>query len=505
MGISKAYGVDPYKMALDFVKRPEELLRRQEAKSRVDLFKDRTGEALRGELRRIFDKESEHRLRKYEAFSWMAASLSIFKRIVNEIAAPLYSPPPLRIVDAAAQDGWRAFERDSELNKVMRKVAKGAMHSNTLVVHPRHVERLGRFVVHTFTPDRLSVIPDPDDMLRPCAIMYRTTVYKDGRPLDGWVFWDDAVSFRFATDTGELVGNPIDSKSGHPGVIPMLAVHAVDRDEADGFFDRTTGNDLVRAQVGVTYCLAATLRVLHTQGHQQLGISGSPENFPQDQVLDPENPVFAGEGNQIVNLYNPTSVDGFLKVIDAIVTNTSANYGLSRDRINARAGDQAGAADSPLLAERRRELLEVMFEAERDLFSLQKVLAPGTVYAVPASAEIEVAYEDVTAKVDRQTMLTVRKEERSMGYRSVLDDVLEDNPELEGDRARALEYVMGRMQEEATYIELRRSLGISGEATVEEPGQAQALNGAMGPKVRDGHMSKDEAAEQATTGPVRAA
>jgi hypothetical protein len=106
----------------------------------------------------------------------------------------------------------------------------------------------------------------------------------------------------------------------------------------------------------------------------------------------------------------------------------------------------------------------------------------------------------VSSKGDRETQLKVREQERHMGVRSVLDDVLEDNPELGSDREAARKFADGKLEEEAWYVERRRSLNISGDAGPSNPGQTPEQNGAMGPKVRDGQMSRDEAGKKAVEG-----
>ena len=63
-----------------------------------------------------------------------------------------------------------------------------------------------------------------------------------------------------------------------------------------------------------------------------------------------------------------------------------------------------------------------------------------------------------------------------------------------------MRWIDEKMAEEAVIIARRRALNIPADATADEPGQDPQHNGAMGPKVRSGAMTRDEAAAQAATG-----
>jgi hypothetical protein len=103
-------------------------------------------------------------------------------------------------------------------------------------------------------------------------------------------------------------------------------------------------------------------------------------------------------------------------------------------------------------------------------------------------------------RVDRETQLRIRREECSRGLRSRVDDVLEDNPEYGGDRALALAHLVEKSEEESVVVAKQRALNMPADADGENMGQNPSANGAMGPRVRDGEMSRDEAAERAENG-----
>jgi hypothetical protein len=79
----------------------------------------------------------------------------------------------------------------------------------------------------------------------------------------------------------------------------------------------------------------------------------------------------------------------------------------------------------------------------------------------------------------------------------VFDCLREDNAEIETD-AQAAEELANNVEIRAAVVELMRSLNIRTDANLDEPGQTPKANGEMGPAVRDGHMTRDQAAEMAS-------
>ena len=99
---------------------------------------------------------------------------------------------------------------------------------------------------------------------------------------------------------------------------------------------------------------------------------------------------------------------------------------------------------------------------------------------------------------DRKTILEIQALEKQRGLKSTYDHVLAENPEYGADRALAKAHVIRVAAENAEADEFMKANNTPRDATADEPGQTAEVIGAMGPAVRDGMMSKDEAVKRAS-------
>jgi hypothetical protein len=475
--------------------------RRLKAQRRVDLYRDRSERVLRAEMLKIFSRSAASRRERVESFSWLAQAQSLYKRVINEVAGPVYNPPPMRTVrvgDGVSASDQVVFDKlatQMRLDRRMDLACRMVQVCNRVLIHDRYVVSLKRVVRDVITPNSYSAIYHPDDPTTLLAVNYRRERWVSGKFVEEWVYWDDAEAFVY-NERGSV--EYVLPAAAHPGILPFIDVHV--RELSCEEEDQTTGDDLEAAHLAVCYTLTQALRLIHTQGHTQVAINGDPANFPRDQIIDPENPLFAGAGNTASAIWNPTTVDGHMKLAEYLTMTAGANHGLNRDRMNAVANQ---ASDGAGMNERRAELVQIMNAAETRAFEMLKVVSLSGELRLSAESQLACDFPDTSAKVDRKELLAIRKEERHMGLSSVVKDKLADAPYLGGDREKARMEIQEDLEDEAWYVELRRAQGISGDATSEEPGQDQAHNGAMGPKVRDGEMSKDAAASEAKSGPLR--
>jgi hypothetical protein len=498
MGVRAAMHANPVEVATSLTLSEDAKTRRRKAQRRVDLYRDNAESVLRQEFLKIFARSAAARRVRAEAFLWLAQAQSLFKRIVNEVAAPVYNPPPLRRMITGDQATFDRLAIQMRLDRRMDLGCRMLQACNRVLLHDRYVVSLGKVVRDVFTPNMYTPIYHPDDPTTLLAFCYRQQAWIAGKMETIWVYWDDAEAFKFNARGAVTWVLPA---AEHPGILPAVDIHIRERSgEAE---DETTGDDLEAAHAAVCYTLASALRLIHTQGHTQPGINGDPANYPRDQILDSENPIFAGMGNTITALWNPSSVDGQLKLGESITMGAAANYGLSRERMNALANQ---STDTAAMNERRAELVQIMAEGEQRAFEVLKVVSlasPDETMRLTTDAKLATDFPDTSAKVDRDKLLDIREKQRKQGLSSVVKDKLADAPYLGGDKEKAWVEIEEDMKDEARYVELRRALGISGEANAHEPGATQEQNGATGSAVRDGKMTKDEAADQAKTGPLR--
>lgn len=489
MGL-QALGIDPVSAAVELITDPSEELRRHFARERVRLYQDDYEGPLSEIVALTFDEESV-RQRLYRLIPLVGAN-SFLKRIADELARPIYANPPVRrVLPEGDQERYNELAREMELNQKMDLAARLLIPCNKVFLFPRYIAGVGLHL-DVMTPHQMRAIVDPRRPNRAAALIYDKAVYEGGREAKRFVVVDDTI--RFEIDGNGQRASEIE-KHGM-GRIPIIELNR--RAGICDYWDPTTGQDLVAATKQVMLLNLLALKNHRTQSHIQLCYTGEAEGFIKDQVTDEDSILMAnGEGNIFpINLQGDPSA--LLRTRDAIETSTAANYGISRERLN-QSGNGNAAGDEGL-KERTAELMQVLRRAELELFELVKVVSKESPKPLSQAAELSLDYGLLYHRVDRKTQLELRQTERSMGLRSGVDDVIEDNPELEGDRERAMEYIDGRMAEEAVIIMRRRALNIAEDATSHAPGQDPVSNGAMGPMVRDGKLSRDHAAMMAEHG-----
>ncbi len=504
-------GGNPVEAVLDIVTSRAETARRQQASVRVRLYSDDYTDILREQIGGVFLEPAV--ISRLLRFSQYAGASSIVKRVSDEVARPLYARAPFRRVmmpgelEPATPDGEDGFKLPesspqqqawNELAAEMRLDRKHDLVARLLTPCPdmfelvRYVPEFDRMCLDVLTPDMVSVIPHPQDYTQALAIVYDSSWDYRGRVCQR-VLWDDK-RVMVLDEKGDVI-RVVDHDYG---LIPIVQIHRKER--VGCYFAAQEGNDLVAAAAFEMLMDIITVRKLKTQSHIQLAYSGDIDRVIKDQVSDEESILMVNGGaasgaGQLYPINLESDPSPLLKAREMIETNVAANYGISRDRLNQKTGD---VGEDVGLKERVNELAQVMAEAEQSLFTIVKqVSREHPRHKIAPDAKLVVDLGSLHDRVDRSTQLAVRREEKSQGIRSAVDDVLEDHPEFGGDRRLAVAFIDEKAREQAVVVERQRALNLPQDGGAGEPGQSPQQNGAMGPNVRDGKMSKDDAAAQA--------
>lgn len=484
----------------------EDAARRRILAERVSMFRDGIDDVLLNLIRQVF-QDGAIQLVISRLIPAVGGS-SFLKKVACELARPLYARAALRRVlqrerprpDIAppppdewepqppddAQEAFDALSREIGLDGRMDDAARLLVAANAVFVMPRFVEDLGRVCLDVLTGDQLCVVPHPEMPTWALAIAYDRPSRTTPKAIERCV-WDDKRYFVLDGATGLFLAEPVEHGLG---LLPIVDVHVKGR--TSSYWDLTTGSDLVRQTKNSLLFDLVVAKKVQVQSHLQLAATGALDGVPKNQVLD-ELSILCGEGNVNLSVLNLESDPS--KVVATRESNekrVEAHYGLGDD-------DEAGNV-------RVSELATILVDAEGRLFEVLKAIAkqaPAYVGRLPADARLVVDLGQIHNRVDRKTQLEIRQSERSMGLRSGIDDVLEDNPEFKGDRPLAMDYVDQRMREEAVIVTRRRALNMPAAGnTPQAPGQSPQMNGASGPLVRDGLMSRDAAAKAAAQGPA---
>lgn len=502
MGL-RALGINPVEAAIRALDDPDERRRRRIAQRRRAMYENNVAATFQADLTAIVNDTRRRAL--IGAFAAMSSAINLFRRMVREVAGPAYAPPPTRTVKGG-EDAMRGAEREARLNAKMGTAAHICAAAGSSFVYDYYVERLG-IVRSAMWPGQVTVISDPDDPTREIAVIYdRVVTGPDGNKVCYHVYWDDEEAFQLdeqnhrrpLRDKDGKYALAIDKSNGHPGILPIVGIHAEER--TDSYWPSNPSGDLDAGQSAIQFALGMALRVIKTQGHTQLGVDGNLETFPKNQVLDSENPFISGQGNTSKVLHNPTDPSNFLKVIETVSLAVAANHGVNRDRLNQTSG--ANPADMAGLLERRRGTIEIFTEAELRTFEVLKVVSQqhkDPTRRFRPDAELKPDFAEISHKVDRDKLLDIWEHEIEMGLRSLWDCVREDNPEITTDED-AKTFVERNFESWVWLVDMKTRRGISSNNNVMQPGNTPEENGENGVAVREGELDRDDAAAEAKQG-----
>lgn len=486
MGVQSVLNVSPSKVALEMVRSAEDKNRRVEMKKRVDLYVDDGVKHLKTRIRDTFrDAQVRQRLMP---FAEMAMSYNIYRRVIDDIARPIYATSPVRrLNEDDPNKAYQVLIREGMLNEKMDLCARLVQGTNKVWQFYRMSKRLG-LVIDVLTPDMVSTIPDPDDPTRELAFIYDKTINKEL-----WhVYWDDEVTFTFRNADGKMNGP---AKPHGMGMIPRVAI---DRRQLWGVpHDTKSGADLFELQMSVGLIIALILKLHKSQGFRQIVVTGDTINIAKGQILDEETAIVMPDGSTISTLDLKSDAKHYVETLQFLVEGGAANYGINRDRLNQKT---ASSADDVALLERRAEAIKAFRRAEHDAFQVIKRVSlehTDTNLRLSETAQLTtVDFAEISDRTDKMKLLTIWEKAGHMGLRNILDNIKALNPEIDTDELAEKE-LQRNIDVTARWVDKMRALNQANDADASKPGQSPEDNGRMGPAVRDGSMSRDEAAKLA--------
>jgi hypothetical protein len=495
-------------VAREFIESPEERARREELGLRRALLADDSIQAIKTVVGQSFD--SQHTVTRLNKFAHLAKAWSLYKRLTKERTRPVYSVPPTRHllmpegtdpeVHAAAQVSYRDLCKEAELDARMRAACFFAVGANHAFLYTRYVKSLDRVVIDVIHADNMWIIPHPDAPLEAIAYIYGKPVWHDGKWCTWFVYWDSQCTFQMDEQfhlrpfTAAEKNTPV--RLHEMAAMPFVPLHAYDR--TGHYWNVTEGSDAVAADLSTKLMGLLGLRNLKTRGFRQLFVEGGGQGLPKGQTLDEES-VFVLEGeSRLSSLDTQSDSSHYLAMLDAVKLDASANAGVSRARLNQ---DRTGAdsSDDTGLHEQRGEIAQVMYAAEMAQFEVMRMVSREAGRPIPDEAILENDFGEIEFRADPEGTLNIWEKLRGMGAMNTLDILKRINPEIRTDDEAWREFERN-LAVEARRIEMQRALQMSPTMTMEAPGQNAQANGALGPQVRDGQMTGDEAAKKAEGG-----
>jgi len=494
----RALGLDPVKAVMDVITSPDENYRRYDAGRRVKLYKDDFEGPLMEQIGLIFRDEAVRN--RFYHLARLSGSSSLLKRVADELARPIYAQPPRRVithkgsreVDKHCQSDYTELAETICLDGVMDLSARYLVACTTVFLVARVLENMEIGVplspyLEVMTPDMVSVIAHPKAKTVSVALIYDSERVVSGQKVRTYVVVDDTEQWEMDT-AGAVVGTPVKHNVGRK---PWVEMHRIHRSGA--YWNASAGRDLEAATLQSMLLDAIKLKKHRSQSHIQLAFAGDSEGFSKDQVTDEDSILMSNGTGSLTSIDLQADPTGILKSADAVEMKAAANYGLSMDRMNHK-----GGGDDDGLSERVAELTKVLREGEENVFDLWRAIGKQTgIVELKPEAEIAIDYGAVHSRVDRMAQLAIFETEERLGIASPLDAIYEKNPEIEDD-AEAWAEFRRNLADRSVKIEMLRALNMTPDASPDMPGQNAQQNGALGPQVRDGNMTRQEAAITAT-------
>lgn len=477
MGVASVLKSDPVRLARVLMDSRDDTIRMEQSRARRLMLEDNAEMVIRRVINKTFRDESVKR-RVYD-YAAMARSQSIFKRVVNELARPVYMIPPVRsITPDEDQSRFGQIASECRLDCIMDNALRLSLAQNTSFVFGRFSPRLDRMILQVVPADAARVIADPDDPLEMLAFMYDYEVMlRDGTKVLWHAFWDDTVKFQL--DHNGNIASKVEPNA--LGKIPVVAIHSAPRYAS--YWNSTAGDDLYESQNACSLLTLLAMRKLKARGFRAVAFTGDAVNIPKGQIWDEESAIFVPEGATLQELGSEADASNYLRMIESISLAVAANHGISRVRLN-QDGNVAGSDVG--LMEQRAEIIKFMRHAEIDLFGLIKDLSREMDEGrrLSADASMSIDFGELTQRVDPKVDLEIWKLKRLDGVANVLDQIKSENPEIRSDD-EAWSELERNLQAESEYVRRIRALNIPADASTREPGKNPEENGAMGPMVRD--------------------
>ncbi|MHA1574017.1 MAG: phage portal protein [Alphaproteobacteria bacterium] len=474
------------KFAAAAVRSQNELLRRKSAQRRIDLYKDDCEHWLNVEIDKIF--LSDEVKKRIKAFSKIACSQSLFKRIVDEISRPVYSRPPMRKITAGGQKPFALLEKETRLNQKYDRSVRLANAANAVFLHYWYSSRLKKVISELWTPDMVTVIPDPDDPTLEAAIIVDQRASINGESTKIYSYWDDTEHFKFLAD-GRIIAGFEPQPHGYDRM-PIVPIHRVERWGA--YWDDTSGQDLENAQLSVLLLSALRLKLHKSQGEKQFVIEGDAGPMSKNQTLDGEAPLHVPDGTTLSLLDLRSDANHYTSTIDSTTTTAGANHGLNRERLNART---TNPGDDTSLNERRDDIIKVYVDVEHEVFDVLKMVSQqhdDPLRVIPMNAKLKrVDFGEIEERYDMKTRLEIWDLLEAKGYRSPIDSIRALNAEIK-DESEAKAEIIENMMWRGWIVAQQRELNAPQNTAKDGAGLTPQENGSTGPLVRDGEVDKNQ-------------
>lgn len=394
--------------------------RKANAAKRLDYYHDFQADYIREQLARHFAKPE----------NMTPCFVNLVRKIINQLAM-VYVQDARRTVDGGTQRDQDIFQeiiRACSLGVKMKLANRYAKLLGVVMVRP--VWRNNALDLDVICPDVLDVTcgETPEDILSVMVTHYPDSGRKDEVTYGHWT----PEAFKRL----DYRGNVIHEESNPYGVIPFCAVW--NRIPTDTFWT-PGGEDLVVIQEAFNEKLTDLLYILRMQGFGVGYVKGMKGELSS---VDPGTFFNLPDGGELGFAKTNAPVNDALVALEFLLKQAAVSNGLPASSLTTDPTDESGVAriaGNRELEEMRRDDVDLFRGYERRLFRLvRKVWNHHTpARQLSEKAELVVDFYDPKPSVDPDKQASVWDSLLAMGVISPVDIIMERNPDLSREEAKA--------------------------------------------------------------------
>lgn len=415
--------------------------RRVESLERKNILRDNLRSIVLQQLALMFTPQTYDDMRHYAD-----ATNNVMRRVCREISTVYTNDPERAITPKKDQKRYEEIVKEIKLNEKMQRGNFLLNGMNDLIFQV--IAMGGAVDVSILTPEMVTVFENKDNPTVLDAIMIEDSFCDDlGQIERQWIYWSPTRHFIVDKDFRKkaVAGNPeMMNPYAEQNILmdqffPFVTAHNGDRENC--FWDRYSGRDLVDATKIVA--IQSTFRnFMIPMQFKQLSV--------KMQTIDTNQGTT--KSNQIKSPLDILTTNGDATVLDwesnlmqigeqiqNQIFSIASNYGISAENFKLTAAPVSGFARlvaKERLDELREEQIKIWRGVEERLFEAVKWAT--IVYGlepISEAAKFSIDFAEPRDIEDPQVEIDIKKEKIEMGIISLLDVIMEENPDLKTEEA----------------------------------------------------------------------
>ena len=413
--------------------------RKQDAARRLDFYHDAQIERLEEQLSQLFS----------EPESMVKVCLNIVKKVVKQ-TAQCYREPPIRTLEGGSKKDGELYKEIIErcgFDVKMKAASRYTKLLKTILLRP--VWRNNAIDLDILTGNLLDVScgESPEVLEQVLVTDFGTS---DKIEDIEYSLWTPETFTRL-----DYRGHAIEEQKNPYKILPFLPVF--DYPPASSSFWLPGGQDLMSLQEAINIKLTDLLYLIQQQSFGVGFIKGSQTGA--SLKVSPGTLVELPENGSIGFISQQAEVKAVVDSIDWLVKMACVSNGLSAASMSTDPQEQSGIAkqwDNKELSEMRQDDLINFRSVEKKLFDLIRVV--NNYYAPRAkisdAARLRVDFADPTKQsLSAKDQATADDLRLAQGVITPCDLLLRDNPDFQGDRARAMAHLLQLKEETKLLID----------------------------------------------------